>query len=178
MRFERNKLIGFLRTVAMVLAVVLPGGCRHQAEREQTLIETLAARAAAANDAFVRGDMRRWYDLAGPMAEDFTLMQPFGGVSRGFDASDERLDQLARYFTGGEATFELVQGLASRDVAVLVFIERQRAVVGGLDEQNWSLRVTQVYRRRGDIWELAHRHADVLTENIGLERTAELARTG
>lgn len=170
---NRSPAIGLL---AMLLAVILPSACVGRAEREQTLIADLAARAAAANDAFVSGDMRRWYDLAGPMAEDFTLMQPFGGVSHGFDPSEERLDQLGRYFTGGEATFELVQGVASEDVAILVFIERQRATVGGLAKQNWSLRVTQVYRRRGDVWELAHRHADVFTENVGLERTAAIAR--
>lgn len=167
---------GLLSSLALIVALLLPtGGCAN-ADARDAIIDQLAARAEAANDAFVRGDMRRWYQLAGPMADDFTLMQPFGGVSHGFNASDARLDDLARYFTGGEATFELVEGYASRDMAVLVFIERQRALVGGLAEQNWSLRVTQVYRRNGDIWELAHRHADVLVDNVGLERTAALAR--
>jgi ketosteroid isomerase-like protein len=69
-----------------------------------------------------------------------------------------------------------VQGYASGDMAVLVFIERQRAVVAGLPEQDWSLRVTQVWRRRGDTWELVHRHADTLVNKLSLERTAELAR--
>ena len=105
-------------------------------------------------------------------------MQPFGGVSRGFDGSDEHLDQLARYFTGGEATFELVQGSPQMISPCSSSSNGSAPVVGGLEEQNWSLRVTQVYRRRGETWELAHRHADVLTENIGLERTAALARIG
>lgn len=167
---------GVLGSLALVIAVLLPG-CAGSAE-ERAVIEQLAARAEAANAAFVSGDMRRWFELAGPLAEDFTLMQPFGGTSRGFDASDEHLDEMARRFTGGEATFELVEGYATGDLAVLVFIERQSAVVAGLPVQDWSLRVTQVYRRRGEAWEMAHRHADVLVDNVGLERTAELARVG
>jgi ketosteroid isomerase-like protein len=61
-------------------------------------------------------------------------------------------------------------------MAVLVTIERQRGEVGGLPEQDWSLRVTQVYRREGSEWLLAHRHADPLVNNIGLEQAAAIAR--
>ena len=39
-------------------------------------------------------------------------------------------------------------------------IERQTAEVGGLPEQDWSLRVTEVYRKVGSEWQLMHRHAD------------------
>jgi ketosteroid isomerase-like protein len=170
---------GLLRAAAVIVAIILPiAGCaRRSAEAdEQAVIAQLAARAESANDAFINGDMRRWYDLAGPIARDFTLMQPLGGVTRGFDPSPAHLEQLARTFTGGEATFELVQGYASRDMAVLVFIERQRAVVAGLPEQDWSLRVTQVWRRRSGSWQLAHRHADTLVNKLTMARTAELAR--
>jgi ketosteroid isomerase-like protein len=164
----------------LVVALVLPlSGCQRAASAEQEdIVAQLAARAESANAAFINGDMRRWWQIVGPVAEDFTLMQPLGGVSHGFDPSPERLDQLARTFTRGEATFELVQGYASGDMAVLVFIERQRAVVAGLPEQDWSLRVTQVWRRSGDSWYLVHRHADTLVDNIGLEQTAALAREG
>lgn len=103
-------------------------------------------------------------------------MQPLGGVTRGFDGRDAHLEQLARTFTSGEGMRELVQTYAVSDTAALVFIERQRSIVGGLPEQDWSLRVTQVYRRRGQTWELVHRHADPLVSNIGLNRTAALAR--
>jgi ketosteroid isomerase-like protein len=104
-------------------------------------------------------------------------MQPFGGpASHGFDANPERLAAMARYFAGGNAELEVVETYASADLVVLVFIERQRGRVGGLPEQDWSLRVTQVYRRRGGAWELVHRHADPLVRNVGLEKTAALAR--
>ena len=140
-------------------------------------VARLVARADRANAAFIRGDMETWNSVAGPIAEDFTLMQPFGGpASRGFDASPERLATMARYFSGGNAEMEVVETYASAELVVLAFIERQRGRVGGLPEQDWSLRVTQVYRRRGSAWELVHRHADPLVRNVGLEKTAALAR--
>jgi ketosteroid isomerase-like protein len=178
LNFGRTGRFEGLRNVAVIAAVVLPAfGCAPQNARDQAVIAQLAARAENANAAFINGDMRRWYEIVGPIAEDFTLMQPLGGVSRGFDPSAAHLDQLARTFARGEARFELEQGYASRDMAVLVFIERQRAVVAGLPEQDWSLRVTQVWRRRGQAWELVHRHADPLVNKIGMDRTADLART-
>jgi ketosteroid isomerase-like protein len=69
-----------------------------------------------------------------------------------------------------------VQTYASGDMAVLVAIERQRCVVGGLPEQDWSLRVTEVYRRDEGEWRLVHRHADPLVQGISLEQAAALAR--
>jgi ketosteroid isomerase-like protein len=163
-----------------VAAVFLPiASCARAPNPSQAdLIAQLAARAEAGNDAFINGDMRRWLEIVGPIAPDFTLMQPLGGVSRGFDPSDAHLDQLARTFTHGVATFELVQSYATRDMAVLVFIERQRAIVADLPEQDWSLRVTQIYRRNGAAWELVHRHADPIVENIGMQATAALAVAG
>lgn len=137
----------------------------------------LTDRAALANAAFMRGDMESWRYLIGPIAPDFTLMQPFGGpASHGFDSSSAHLADLAHYFRNGVTTQELVRTYSSEDLIVLVLIERQRGEVGGLPDQDWSLRVTQVYRRRGDAWEYVHRHADPLVRNIGLERTAALAR--
>jgi ketosteroid isomerase-like protein len=178
---SRTWTLDLMRAAALIVAIILPiAGCsRRSAEaEEQVLIAQLAARAETANAAFINGDMRRWHGIVSPIAEDFTLMQPLGGVSRGADLSSAHLDQLARTFTRGEATFELVQGYATRDMAVLVFIERQSAEIAGLPEQDWSLRVTQVWRRRGRAWELAHRHADTLVNKLSMERTAELARVG
>lgn len=171
---------GLSRRVAMAAAFVLPlvacASATARPSRDSDALAGLIRRADAANAAFIRGDMRTWHDLASPIAENFTLMQPLGGVSHGFDGSDAHLAVLARTFTSGEATMELVQAYAVSDMAVLVFIERQTSVVADLPAQDWSLRVTQVYRRRGASWELVHRHADPLVSNIGMERTAALAR--
>jgi ketosteroid isomerase-like protein len=49
--------------------------------------------------------------------------------------------------------------------------------IGHLPEQDWSLRVTWVFRRAVDSdWELVHRHADALVHAIDHERLGVLAR--
>jgi ketosteroid isomerase-like protein len=137
---------------------------------------TLIAHAAEKNAAFMRGDMQRWSELV-CIAADFTLMQPFGGpASHGFDKSPERMATMARYFRNGKTGLEVAQSYASENMIVLVMIERQQAEVGGLPEQDWSLRVTEVYRRNGAEWQLAHRHADPIVRPIPLEQAAALAR--
>jgi len=139
-------------------------------------VAQLVKRAAEKNSAFMRGDMDRWFGLA-HIAPDFTLMQPFGGpASHGFDASPERLARLAQYFKNGETSLEVAQTYGSDRLVVLVMIERQQAEVGGLPSQNWSLRVTEVYRKDESEWQLVHRHADPLVHRIALQQAATLAR--
>jgi ketosteroid isomerase-like protein len=136
----------------------------------------LVKRAEEKNAAFMRGDMERWFKLV-HIAPDFTLMQPFGGpASQGFDASPKRLAELSRYFKNGETKLEVAQTYASDRLVVLVMIERQRSEVGGLPAQDWSLRVTEVYRKEGSEWQLVHRHADPLVQRITLQQAAVLAR--
>ncbi len=136
----------------------------------------LVRRTAEAASALIRGDIRAYLTLV-PHADDYTLMDPFGGEpTRGFDPSSEDLEALERFFQGGEAELELVESYASGDLAVLVVIERQRGRVGGLPEQDLSLRVTWVFRREGSEWRQVHRHADPLVRGISLERLAALAR--
>jgi ketosteroid isomerase-like protein len=48
--------------------------------------------------------------------------------------------------------------------------------VGGLPEQDWSLRVTQIFRRDRSEWQLVHRHADPLANGITVQQAAALAR--
>ena len=110
-------------------------------------------------------------------ADDYTLMSPFGGEPRrGFDDSEEAVEAISRYFRNGEATLEVVATYASGDLAVLAVIERQHGEVGGLPDQDLSLRVTLVFRRTPDgDWELVHRHADALVHGIELEQLSALA---
>ena len=61
-------------------------------------------------------------------------------------------------------------------MAVLVMIERQTAEVGRLPAQDWSLRVTEVYRKADSEWQLVHRHADPLVRQVKLEQAAAIAR--
>lgn len=139
-------------------------------------LDELVDRSGRANAAFMRGDIGGYLALV-THADDYTLMAPFGGPpTLGFDGSSERLEAMARFFRDGRTELELVRTYASGDLAVLVLIERQRAEVGGLPEQDWSLRVTLVYRREGTGWSLVHRHADPLVRGISLEQAAAIAR--
>jgi ketosteroid isomerase-like protein len=136
----------------------------------------LVDRVEEAASAFMTGDMNRYAELI-PHTDDYTLMTPAGGEPRrGFDSSPEALAETAKWFQGGEAAVEVVETYASGDLVVLAAVERQSGVVGGLPEQDWSLRVTLVFRRTGSGWALAHRHADPLVHPIGRAQLALLAR--
>jgi ketosteroid isomerase-like protein len=135
----------------------------------------LVERTEEATSAFMRGDMDRYLELT-PHARGFTLMNPFGGPPARYEDRSESLRAAASYFKDGEAKLELGEAHVWGDTVVLVMIERQHGEVGGLPDQDWPLRVTQVYRRAGSDWEVVHRHADPLVSDIGLERAAALAR--
>jgi ketosteroid isomerase-like protein len=138
-------------------------------------IDELVERTEEATTAFMRGDMDRYLELTSHV-RGYTLARPFGGPAVSFDDRSESLREAASYFTGGEAKIELTEAHAWGDTVVLVMIERQHGEVGGLPDQDWPLRVTQVYRREGGEWRVVHRHADPLVEPIELEQAAALAR--
>jgi ketosteroid isomerase-like protein len=131
---------------------------------------------SAAAQAYLDGDLRRYAALANH-APDYTLIPPNGGDPReGFDASDEAVDWTARTFRGGDAQLQVFASYMSGDLAVLVATEQQHGTVGDLPRQEWSLRLTLVFRRDGGRWRLVHRHADPLTRPISAQLFAEIAR--
>jgi ketosteroid isomerase-like protein len=137
----------------------------------------LLDRVREATGALMQGDVRRYFALVNE-APDFTLMPPTGGPTRhGVDSSPGGIEALEKFFAGaGDGDFELDQQYASGDLAVLVGVERQHGTVGGLPDQDWSLRVTLVFRRENSDWRLVHRHADALVHEITMEQLALLAR--
>jgi ketosteroid isomerase-like protein len=135
----------------------------------------LVRQTEEATTAFMRGDMDRYLELT-PHAPGFTLMNPFGGPPARYEDRSESLRAAADYFKAGEAKLEVAEAHVWDDTVVLVMIERQHGEVGGLPDQDWPLRVTQIYRRDGSDWLLVHRHADPLAHAVGLEQAAVLAR--
>jgi ketosteroid isomerase-like protein len=139
-------------------------------------VAELIDRMDEAADAYIRGDIHHYLSLF-DHGEGYTLMLPYGGPTRhGFDDSEEAAAETSRFFASGEARFEVEQSAASGDLVLLAGIERQHGEAGGFPDQDLSLRVTLVFRRRGDRWELLHRHADPLVHQIPLEHLARLAR--
>ena len=138
-------------------------------------IAELVAQVGEAADAIMAGDIDRYLAII-HHAADYTLMAPAGGPARrGFDDSPESRKAMAEMFQSGSAELELVETYASGDLVVIVAVERQQGVVGDLPEQDWSLRVTLVFRRTDSGWELAHRHADPLVHPITAEQLSALA---
>ena len=139
-------------------------------------LDELVAIMAEAASAFIGGDMPRYFALMNH-ADDFTLMPPTGGdVSRDTENRPERIAAMSRFVRRGECTLEVVETYASGNLAVLVAVEHQHGEVGDYPEQDWSLRVTLVFRREESGWRLAHRHADALVHPITFDHLAELAR--
>ncbi len=136
----------------------------------------LVERVREAAVALIQGDVRRYFALVNE-APDFTLMPPTGGPTRhGPDSSPAGIEALESFFAGGgDAAFELEQSHVSGDLVVLAGVERQHGTVGGLPDQDWSLRVTLVFRREGSDWRLVHRHADALVHPISMEQLSLLA---
>ena len=126
------------------------------------LIERMGEAAAS----YIRGDLRHYLSLF-DHPEDYTLMPPYGGeTERGYAPTDEQIEETSGFFVSGEARLDVAESYVSGDLAVLAAVERQHGVVGGSEDQDWSLRVTLVFRRRGDRWQLVHRHADPLVREI------------
>jgi ketosteroid isomerase-like protein len=80
-------------------------------------------------------------------------------------------DQVTELFTSLAPTFSDCTSFAYElraydvvgDVAYSAGLEHTSASVDG-EPRNYTLRVTQVYRREGGEWRVAHRHADTVSE--------------
>jgi ketosteroid isomerase-like protein len=77
---------------------------------------------------------------------------------------DETFTALERSFSDCTSyTFELQAYDVLGDMAYTVGLEHTAASVDG-QPRSYTLRATQVYRREGGEWRVAHRHADTVTE--------------
>jgi hypothetical protein len=133
--------------------------------------------AEEAADVWMRGEMDRYLELV-QHAAGFTLLAPTGGPPTTHEDRAPEIRASADWFQDGEARLEHVTTHVWADTVVLVSIERQHGRVGGLPDQDLSLRVTHVYRREGDGWQLVHRHADPLVHPLALAEVAALADRG
>lgn len=164
-----------LCSTGVALAITpLSGG--HAATSQDNVLSELVERASTAHDRLIHGDIAG-YRQAMQVTPDFTLMDPFGGKPAGAPPSDEHWARIGRLFEEGRnAVFKLIASYLAGDLAVLVASEHAYVSVGGLPAQDWSLRVTLVFRKEGDDWLLAHRHADPLEHGLSGEQAAALAR--
>ena len=168
----RFAALGLAATLASFVLTQSRAGAQPSAETVKDLTE----RYANANAALLRGDAATWGKLA-PMSLDFVLMSPFGGTpSRYTDYPPERIERMGKFFRNGRFQQELVQSYAVDGMIVLVTVERANIEVGGLPAQDWSLRVTSIFKEEKNGWKLAHRHADPLVADVSLAEAARLAK--
>lgn len=77
---------------------------------------------------------------------------------------DELFASLEQSFSDCKSyAFELQAYDVVGDMAYTVGLEHTQASING-ERRTYSLRATQIYRREGDEWKVAHRHADVVSE--------------
>jgi ketosteroid isomerase-like protein len=160
---------------AVVTTLAAAGQAAATVSDADEIVTKLARQSEIANAALLRGDVETYLGLI-KLADDFTLMSPFGGTPSQGGYTKEQWQEIGHFFSNGSLRQEFVQGVSSSDMAMLAVIEHCRGEVGGLPMQDWSLRVTLVYRREGDEWLLVHRHADPLANGITIKQSAALAR--
>lgn len=176
MRFMTNSLFAAAAAGLATLGLVAAIDPADAGPPADDAVAALIAQSGEGNAALMRGDVDRWRALI-PLSDDFTLMSPFGGPpSHAADISEQTMEAMRHFFRNGRFVQEVVATYSSPGMIVLVLIERAHVEVGGLPAQDWPLRVTLVYRRVGDAWQLAHRHADALVKGVGLKQAAALAR--
>ena len=143
---------------------------------DHSSLSDLTRIAQESAEAYLAGDLDTYARVL-RHADDFTLMPPFGGPTRtGFVLDDETREATRSTFRGGHVEVEVDASYVTDDLAVLAVVERQRGLVGDLPEQDWSLRVTLVFRRDSGQWRLVHRHADAMVHTIGWNVLSQLAR--
>jgi ketosteroid isomerase-like protein len=97
--------------------------------------------------------------------EDVTLANPYGPPVRGWKEVAEIQERAASNLREGEITgFKTVAKYVTPELAYIVWIERQKAKVGGREDiAPIALRVTMIFRPEDGEWKVVHRHADPIT---------------
>jgi ketosteroid isomerase-like protein len=94
--------------------------------------------------------------------EDVTLLDPSGGVQRGWEQVSQKQEQNALPNRAGEpSVFERIATWVTPEVAFIVEVERHRGRKEGSQAIVPStLRVTTIFRMEAGAWKVVHRHAD------------------
>ena len=94
--------------------------------------------------------------------DDVTLANPLGPPRRGpAEVAQAAAEGAAQVSDGSVRGFEEVSRYSTSDLGYIVQIERAQArLAGSGDMSPIALRTTMIFRREGDTWRIAHRHAD------------------
>ncbi len=139
-------------------------------ESEQEL-DTIIEAYRNALRAYVKGDpdpvLTLWSE-----GEDATLANPFGPPCRGRAAIESASRQaVANFMEGGILQFHVVTSrfdevvrYGTSDLGYVVQLERHEGTLVERKEPGVvELRVTMIFRRERNAWNVVHRHADPIT---------------
>jgi ketosteroid isomerase-like protein len=112
----------------------------------------------------MKGDPRPVTELIS-RRDDVTLANPLGPPHRGPAEVDKAIAEAAAQLRDGSIRrFEEVSRYSTPDLGYVVQLERTQARLAGSENMSpVALRVTMIFRREGDTWRVAHRHADPIT---------------
>jgi ketosteroid isomerase-like protein len=113
---------------------------------------------------YLKGDPKPAMELFSRRA-DVTLANPLGPPHRGpTEVARAAAEGAAQVSEGSVRGFEEVSRYSTPDLGYIVQIERAEARLGGSGNISpIALRVTMIFRREGNTWKVAHRHADPIT---------------
>jgi ketosteroid isomerase-like protein len=97
--------------------------------------------------------------------EDVSLANPLGPPARGWEQVAQTMEHAASNFRDGEdLRFENVAKYVTPELAYVVWLERVKVKLGGMEDFAPSaLRVTMIFRPEDGEWKVVHRHADTVT---------------
>jgi ketosteroid isomerase-like protein len=123
---------------------------------------------------YMTGDPTRVTAFFSPRL-DVTLANPLGPPRRGpADVAEGIALGAAQLRDGSVRGFEEVSRYSTPDLGYVVQIERTQArLTGSADMSPIALRVTMIFRREGDGWKVAHRHADPITTSRSITTAIE-----
>lgn len=115
-------------------------------------------------DEFVKGNPKPMQEMFSHR-DDVSLANPFGPPVRGWDEVARTMERAASNLKeGGMVAFEELAKYVTPELAYTVWLERQKAKLGGRgDVTPFTLRVTMIYRPEEGTWKVVHRHADPIT---------------
>jgi ketosteroid isomerase-like protein len=115
-------------------------------------------------DEFVKGNPKPMQEMFSHR-DDVSLANPFGPPVRGWDEVARTMERAAsNHKEGGMVAFEELAKYVTPELAYTVWLERQKAKLGGRgDVTPFTLRVTMIYRPEEGTWKVVHRHADPIT---------------